>query len=67
MKTLKEGILKAMKNADGKPIKELTDLFDNADFRQKMTTLFEGGSIRNADDLIKAIDNNFEKIFKLIE
>ena len=68
MTTLKNGVLQALKKADGKPIEELERLFDNRTIVKKLQTIF-GKEVKTLNDLLNKLNDDkiFNQIFEIVE
>ena len=68
MTTLKNGVLQALKKADGKPIEELEKLFKNNKSIVNLKQLF-GNEIREAKDILDKLNDEkiFNQIFEIVE
>ena len=68
MTTLKNGVLQALKKADGKPIEELEKLFKNNKSIVNLKQLF-GNKIREAKDILDKLNDEkiFNQIFEIVE
>ena len=68
MTTLKNGVLQALKKADGKPIEELERLFDNRTIVKKLQTIF-GKEVKTSKDILNKLNDDkiFNQIFEIVE
>ena len=68
MTTLKNGVLQALKKADGKPIEELERLFKNNKSIVNLKQLF-GNEIGEAKDILDKLNDEkiFNQIFEIVE
>ena len=68
MTTLKNGVLQALKKADGKPIEELERLFDNRTIVKKLQTIF-GKEVKTSKDILNKLNDDkiFNQIFEIAE
>ena len=68
MTTLKNGVLQALKKADGKPIEELERLFKNEDIVKKLKNIF-GEGIKTSKDILNKLNDDkiFNQIFEIVE
>ena len=68
MATLKNGVLQALKKADGKPIEELERLFKDEDIVKKLKNIF-GEDIKTSKDILNKLNDDkiFNQIFEIVE
>jgi hypothetical protein len=68
MATLKKNVISALKNADGTPIKELADIFNDPKIAKQIMDMF-GQNATHAQGLINRLENEtiFTQLFKIIE
>ena len=68
MTTLKNGVLQALKKADGKPIEELERLFKYEDIVKKLKNIF-GEDIKTSKDILNKLNDDkiFNQIFEIVE